>query len=38
MLRVQSGFKAEFWQWEIEARVNISNLQVATNARELGGV
>lgn len=38
MLRVLSGFKAERWQWEIEGRVNVSNLQVATSARELGGV
>lgn len=38
LLRVLSGFKAEIWQWEIESRVQVSNLQVATNARELGGV
>ncbi len=38
MLRILSGFKAERWQWEIEGRVSVSNLQVATSARELGGV
>lgn len=38
MLRILSGFKAEIWQWEIESRVLISNLQVATSARELGGI
>ena len=38
MLRIASGFKAELWQWEIEGRVNVSNLQVATSARELGSV
>jgi hypothetical protein len=38
LLRVLSGFKAERWQWEIEGRIQISNLQVATNVRELGGI
>jgi hypothetical protein len=38
MMRVLSGFKAEIWQWEITSRMQISNLQVATSARELGGV
>jgi hypothetical protein len=38
MLRISSGFKAEIWQWEIESRLLIANLQVATSARELGGV
>jgi hypothetical protein len=38
LLRVLSGFKTEVWQWEIEGRVQVSNFQVATNARELGSV
>jgi hypothetical protein len=38
MLRVLSGFKAEQWQWEISGQVLITNLQVATSARELGSV
>lgn len=35
LLRIVSGFKAEVWQWEIEARVLISNVQVATSVKEL---
>jgi hypothetical protein len=38
MMRILSGFKAEKWQWEIEGRILVNNLQVATSARELGGV
>lgn len=38
MLRITSGFKAEKWEWEIEARVLISNVQVATSVKELAGV
>lgn len=38
LLRIISGFKAEEWQWEIEGRVLISNLQVATSVKELAGV
>jgi hypothetical protein len=33
-----SGFKAEQWQWEMLGVVLISNLQVATSAKELGNV
>lgn len=35
LLRINSGFKADFWQWEIEGRVAILNMQVATNVKEL---
>ncbi len=35
LLRVLSGFKADEWQFEFETRVLISNVQVATSAREL---
>lgn len=38
MLRVQSGFKAENWQFEIMGRVLVSNLQIATAAKELANV
>lgn len=36
--RLPSGFKADFWQFEIESRVEILNLQVATSATELSGI
>ena len=36
LLRIVSGFKAEQWQWEIMARVNVSNIQLATSVKELG--
>lgn len=38
LLRILSGFKTEFWQWEIEGRVRVSNFQVATSVKELSGV
>jgi hypothetical protein len=38
LLRMPSGFKAEQWQWEMLGVVLISNLQVATSAKELGNV
>ena len=36
--RLPSGFKADFWQFEIEARVEIQGIQVATSPTELQGV
>lgn len=36
LLRIYSGQKVEQWQFEIEGRINISNLQVATSVKELG--
>ncbi len=36
--RLPSGFRADFWQFEIEARVEIENLQIATSATELGTI
>jgi len=36
--RLPSGFKADFWQFEIEARVQVDVIQVATSAAELAGV
>ena len=37
-IRLPSGFKAQFWQIEIEARVKVYSLQMATSAKELRGV
>jgi hypothetical protein len=36
LLRIYSGIKVEQWQFEVEGRVNISNLQIATSVKELG--
>ena len=33
--RLPSGFKADFWQFEIEARVQLDNMQMATSPTEL---
>lgn len=38
LLRIVDGFKAEQWQWQIDARVVISNVQIATSVKELGNV
>jgi hypothetical protein len=38
LLRIFSGQLYDFWQFEIEARVNISNVQVASTVKELSGV
>ncbi len=38
LLRILSGFKYDTWQFEIEARVPISNAQIATSVKELAGV
>jgi hypothetical protein len=38
LLRILSGVKGEQWQWEIEGRVNVSNMQVATSVKELAQV
>lgn len=36
LLRIASGFKHETWQFEVEARVPISNIQVGTSVKALG--
>ncbi|HEY7821480.1 MAG TPA: hypothetical protein VIG24_01530, partial [Acidimicrobiia bacterium] len=36
--RLPSGFKATFWQIEIEARVRVDSVEIASTARELGSV
>ena len=38
LLRINGDFKAENWQIEILGRVNVSNLQMATSAKELANV
>ena len=35
LLRIESGFKTETWQFEITARVPVSNLQVGTSVKAL---
>lgn len=37
-LRLPSGFKSEFWQFEVEAVVNVSAVHLATSAKELRNV
>lgn len=38
LLRLPSGFKAEQFQWEILGRVVISNIQIASSAKELANI
>lgn len=38
LMRIPSGFKADFWQFEFEARVDVLSLQFATSAKELASV
>lgn len=35
LLRIRSGQKYEFWQWEFEAHVEITEMQAATTVKEL---
>lgn len=35
LLRIISGYKYETWQWEVEARVPISNIQIGTSVKAL---
>lgn len=36
--RLPSGFKAQFWQIEFEARAKIYSVEMATSAKELANV
>lgn len=36
ILRLPSGFKAEFWQWRLVTRCTVNGIQVATSTKELG--
>lgn len=35
VMRIRSGFKAEQWKWEVNARVVISGIQIATSVKDL---
>lgn len=37
LIRPPSGFKAEWWQFEVESRVEISQIQMASTVKELQG-
>lgn len=36
VLRIYSGIKVEEWQFELESRVHITNMQIATSVKALG--
>jgi hypothetical protein len=36
--RLPSGFKADYWQFEIEARVQVDAMQMATSPKELANI
>ena len=36
--KLPSGFMADFWQYEVETRVKILNVQIASSAKELASV
>ena len=36
LMRLPAGFKATYWQIEIEARVQINSIELASSAKELG--
>jgi len=38
LMRLPDGFKAEFWEFEVEARVKVTNIQGASTVGELAGV
>jgi hypothetical protein len=38
LLRIESGFKAEAWQFQVLGQVIVSNIQVATSAKELANI
>jgi hypothetical protein len=38
IMRLPSGFKATYWQVEVEARVKVKSIEIATTALELGRV
>lgn len=38
LMLVPSGFFADYWQWEIEARVNVTSIQFASTVRELAQI
>jgi len=38
LFRIESGFKAETWQFEILGRVPISNIQVGTSVKAMAKI
>jgi len=38
IMKLPSGFKADYWQFELETRVIVLSLQAATSVKELKGV
>lgn len=38
LMRLPSGFKADYWQFEIEGRIKILSFQVGTSVKELAAV
>lgn len=38
LMRIASGFKADYWQFEINARVKVFSLQFATSMKELAKI
>ena len=38
IFRIPTGFKATFWEVEVEARVKIYSVELATTAKELADV
>jgi len=38
VLRIVDGFKADNWIWQIEARVQISDVQIGTSVKDLGQI
>jgi hypothetical protein len=38
LMRVPAGFKAEYWQFQIEARVKVSSIEAASSVRELAQI
>lgn len=38
LMRLPTGFKSAFWQFEIEARVKVFNIEAATSVKELSSV
>lgn len=38
VLRIVDGFKSDTWVWEIDGRVQISNVQIGTSVKELAQV
>lgn len=38
VFRLPSGFKAQYWQFEVNARVSVRSIEIASTVKELAGV